>query len=101
MSFKVPESKRSIGQNLFEFELPGDPTVYTIPKAKYMTTGQVELLAGAGSGDLKITDVLEVLGQNEEAAAAVRTLDVEQMQALMQAWQADSGLELGESSASS
>lgn len=100
MSFKVPESKRSIGQNLFTFEVPGDATEYTIPKAKYMTVGQVELLAGS-PGDIKITDVLSVLGQNEPAAAAVRTLDVEQMQALMTAWQEDSGLVLGESSASS
>jgi len=94
MSFKVPESKRSSKQNQFEFELPDGHTYY-IPKAKYMKTGDVERLSAIGA-QVKITDLLEIFGEGE-AAKAVRELDVEQLQALMTAWQEDSGLELGES----
>lgn len=97
MTFKVPESKRSIAQNRFEFELP-DGTEVSIPKAKYMTVGQVEKMSML-QGELKITDILELFG-DMGAADAVRSLDIEQMTALMEAWQADSGISLGESKAS-
>lgn len=97
MTFKVPESKRSIAQNRFEFELP-DGTEVSIPKAKYMTVGQVEKMSML-QGELKITDILELFG-DMGAADAVRSLDIEQMTALMEAWQSDSGISLGESKAS-
>ena len=98
MPYKVPDSKKSIGQNMFEFELP-DGSVHSIPKAKYLTAGEIEMVAKAKS-DLTITDILELLGRSETAAAAVRSLDIEQLMGLMTAWQEDSGLSLGESSAS-
>lgn len=100
MAFEVPASKRSIRQNQFEFKVPGDRKTYHIPKAKYLTVGQVEKLAGKGSAELAITDLLDIVGEGE-ARAAVETLDTEQLMALMTAWQADSQLEVGESSASS
>lgn len=98
MVYKVPESKKSIGQNMFEFELP-DGAVYAIPKAKYLSAGEIEQLA-MSPDDLKITDILDLLGQTEAASAAVRLLDIEQLMGLMTAWQEDSGLTMGESSAS-
>jgi hypothetical protein len=97
MAFKVPESKRSIAQNRFEFELP-DGQTYSVPKAKYLTIGQVEKLSELGD-DLNMADLLTLFDE-PEAAAAARTLDVEQLEALMLAWQEDSGLSVGESSAS-
>lgn len=100
MAFAVPESKRSIAQNRFFFSVPGDDREFDIPKAKYLTTGQVEVLSQKG-GDVKITDLLDLFDESEEAAKAVRTLDAEQLSALMNAWQADSGVTTGESSASS
>lgn len=98
MVYKVPESKKSIGQNMFEFELP-DGMLVSIPKAKYLTAGEIESLA-ENKGELKVTDILDLLGQTVEAQAAVRQLDIEQLMGLMKAWQEDSGIELGESSAS-
>lgn len=95
--FQVPESKRSIAQNRFEFDLP-DGTECSIPKAKYMTVGQVEKMSQL-DGQLKITDILELFGEMG-AAEAVRSLEIEQLTALMEAWQADSGISLGESKAS-
>jgi hypothetical protein len=99
MAYQVPESKRSIAQNRFEFSLP-DGTQVSIPKAKYLTVGQIEILSEKqGNQEVKLTDLLDLF--NEPAAAkAVRTLDSEQLQALMAAWQEDSKLTLGESSVS-
>lgn len=99
MAYEVPASKRSIKQNQFQFKVPGDRKTYSIPKAKYLTVGQVEQLSSLGEKELAITDILELLGQGE-AREAVRTLDTEQLMALMQAWQEDSQVQLGESSAS-
>jgi hypothetical protein len=100
MPFEVPASKRSIKQNRFTFKVPGDRKVYSIPKVKYLTMGQIETLAAKGDTQLDITTILDLVGEGD-AREAVRTLDHEQLQALMEAWQQDSGLELGESSASS
>jgi len=98
MAFEVPASKRSIKQNQFQFKVPGDRKTYSIPKAKYLSVGQVETLSLKGE-EVAITDILEILGQGE-AREAVRALDQEQLMALMEAWQEDSGLSVGESSAS-
>lgn len=96
--YEVPASKRSIKQNQFQFKVPGDRKTYSIPKAKYMTIGQVESLQTKGS-EVGLMDILEILGQGD-AREAVRGLEQEQLMALMDAWQADSGLTVGESSAS-
>ncbi|AXH47307.1 tail assembly chaperone [Microbacterium phage Eden] len=98
MTFQVPESKRSIAQNRFHAELP-DGTAFSLPKAKYMTMGQVEKLSGQAT-EVTLTDILDLFDGEEDASKAIRTLDHEQLQALMEAWQADSGLTVGESSAS-
>ncbi|UGL61825.1 tail assembly chaperone [Microbacterium phage Franklin22] len=98
MTFQVPESKRSIAQNRFHVELP-DGTAFSLPKAKYLTMGQVEKLSGQAT-DVTLTDILDLFNDEAEAQVAIRTLDHEQLQALMEAWQADSGLTVGESSAS-
>lgn len=108
MVYRIPESKKSIGQNLFEFELPpsvcaeldlAEGSTYSIPKAKFLTAGQIEQLA-ENPQELKLTEILDLLGRTDEAAGAIRRLDTEQLMGLMQAWTADSGFDLGESSAS-
>ncbi|AYN56956.1 tail assembly chaperone [Microbacterium phage Armstrong] len=98
MTFQVPESKRSIGQNRFHATLP-DGTEFSLPKAKYLTMGQIEKLSGQAT-EVTLHDILDLFGDEDAATDAIRTLDHEQVAALMQAWQADSGLTVGESSAS-
>jgi hypothetical protein len=98
MVYEVPASKRSIKQNQFQFKVPGNRKTFSIQKAKYMTVGQIETLSNKG-GEVQLTDILDILGQGE-AREAVLTLEQEQMMALFEAWQADSGLTMGESSAS-
>ena len=98
MVFQVPESKRSIDQNKFEFTVPGDEKVYRVPKAKYLTLGKMDVLSGKAE-EVTIADIIDLFG--EDNAEAIRTLDKDQMEALTNAWQQDSGIEMGESSASS
>ena len=98
MAFKVPDSKRSIAQNRFEFKVPGNRKTFSVPRAKYLTIGQVEKLSELGD-NLNMTDLLALFDE-PEALEAARGLDIEQLQALMEAWQEDSGLTLGESEAS-
>ena len=99
MPYQVPESKRSIDQNKFEFNVPGDDRTYKVPKVKYLPLGSMEKLQGQVA-DVTLTDILDLF-DDEDAQAAVRRLDTEQLQALTAAWQQDSGVDLGESSASS
>lgn len=99
MPYQVPDSKRSIDQNKFEFSVPGDPAIYKVPKVKYLPLGQIEVLEGSAE-NVSLRDILDLFGEDEAAQAAVRTLDTEQLQALTEAWQKDSGIEVGESSGS-
>lgn len=98
MTFKVPESKRSIAQNRFEFELP-DGTELSIPKAKFLTIGQVEMLSDK-KDELSLTDMLSLFKGDPAVEQAVRAFDSDQLMALMTAWQEDSGISTGESTAS-
>lgn len=97
MTFHVPESKRSIEQNRFHFDTP-DGKSYSMPKAKYLTMGQIETLA-ANNQEVKLADLLALFDE-PEVSAAIRAFDKDQLEALMTAWQEDSGLTVGESSAS-
>jgi hypothetical protein len=98
MAFAVPESKRSLHQNQFEFTVPGDDTVYRIPKAKYLTVAEVEKLSD--KDNIAFTDIVNIFGRDDETGAAVRQLDTDQLEALMNAYNDSSGIQLGESSAS-
>lgn len=98
--YTVPESKRSLHQNQFEFQVPGDDTIHRIPKMKYLPVGTIEKMALAGK-NVTISDLIALFdGDNAAAAHAVRQLDTEQLQDLTEAWQKDSGITVGESSAS-
>lgn len=99
MVYEVPASKRSLKQNVFEFKVPGSTKVYSIPKAEFLTMGQVETLQQK-EDEVSLTDVLDLIG-DATAQKAARGLDQHQLKALLEAWQKESGLELGESSASS
>lgn len=93
MAFKVPDSKKSIAQNRFEFEV-GDKS-YTVPLLKYLP---VKAAAAFERGD-NVEGIL--LGcDSEEARNAVLALDGEQFEVLMDEWAKASGVNVGESSAS-
>lgn len=94
MVYEVPESKRSIDQNKWSFKVPGSETEYQITKAKYLPLGLVEKLEG--KKDVTLKDIFDMFGGDEEVREAIRSLDTEQLQNLTEAWQNDSGVQLGE-----
>ena len=61
MVYEVPASKRSLKQNVFEFKVPGSAKVYSIPKAEFLTMGQVETLQQK-EDEVSLTDVLDLIG---------------------------------------
>jgi hypothetical protein len=98
-TFAVPPSKASHKQNRFEFTLPHRPgESFSIPKLKYLPIRIVS--AASAEGADPILAMLDAFG-DERTADAVRDLDAEQLEALVEAWQAASGVTVGESSASS
>lgn len=96
MGYKVPDWKKSIDQNLFEVEV-GEETFHVI-KAEYMTGVQVEMLQRAGNDPGGLYGVLDELCPG--LGTALRPVPLKFVTEFVQAWQADSGIELGESSAS-
>jgi hypothetical protein len=101
MVFAVPASKRSLKQNRYEFTVPGDKKKYSIPLVKFLPAGALESVSE--QEDVSIFDILTFFDEaevTEGTAAAVRTLDQEQINALMADWQKESGVSVGESSAS-
>lgn len=106
MVYEVPESKRSIDQDKFEFKVPGDRRKYKIPKVKYLPLDAIKKLEAAARGgeaakDVTLDDIVNLFGSDAAVQKAIGTLDTSQLQALTIAWQQDSGVSVGESSASS
>lgn len=95
MVYEVPASKASKGQDQFEFKI--GTKVHKIKKAKYLPGGSIEDIT---SGELpRIFDAFGKRGT--PIGDAVRSLEIEQITDLANAWMADSGLNAGESEASS
>lgn len=93
MTFEVPPSKASIGQDEFKFTIGGDE--FAVRKLKYLPIG-----TRADIGD-DSDALLEFFAPNgTKQGDAVRGLDAEQFEALTTAWQKDSDVTLGESEAS-
>jgi hypothetical protein len=95
MVYEVPASKASVGQSDFQFTIGGKP--YKVRKLKFLTIGQAEALEAPDS----VSVVLDLFGKvGTKQGDAVRSLDKEQFEALVEAWQSDSGVSVGESEAS-
>lgn len=92
-AFIVPPSAAEDPANRFEFVVPGDDTVYSLPLLKFLPVAVVDRAQRAG-GD--IGAVLDAFGDGE-ARRAVETLDAAQIEALTEAWGEASGIRLGES----
>ncbi len=98
MVYTVPESKKSLKQNRFEFSIDG--ARFELPKFKFLPIEKIEALdASETSG--QFSTMLALFGQPDTAIGkALRTLDIEQFTDLFSAWQKDSGVTVGESEAS-
>jgi hypothetical protein len=97
MVYEVPAAKRSLKQNLFEFKV-GAKT-FSVPKFEHLSVGVLEAVESAPAD--AIGPYLLVFGEADSPIGkAIRTLDKDQLTALIGAWQADSGVSVGESEAS-
>jgi hypothetical protein len=95
--FEVPAAKRSVKQNLFEFKVGSKS--YSVPKFEHLSVGVLEAVETAPEN--AIAPYLAVFGEKDSPIGkAIRTLDKDQLTALIGAWQADSGVTVGESEAS-
>lgn len=97
MVYEVPPAKRSLKQNVFEFKIAGK--TYNVPKFEYLPVGVLETIESTASD--AVGPFLDVFGAKDTPVGkAVRTLDKDQITALIKAWQADSDVTVGESVAS-
>jgi hypothetical protein len=89
MAFQVPAAQQSIGQDLFTFgPVTGDE--YSVTRSNVLTIGQLEEL-----DDSKKT-VAFFGPENTPQGDYVRSLTKPQLESLIDAWRADSGVTAGE-----
>lgn len=93
--FEVPAKKASRGQDRFKFSIPGTDGQFSVRKLKFLSVGKRDEIGDGGSALLGF-----FCDGNAKQDAAVRELDEAQFNELVKAWQADSGVSLGESEAS-
>lgn len=93
MAFEVPTSKKSIKQNRFSFKV-GNKT-YDIPLLKFAPVAAAE----AFEEERNVAGLM-LCCENDAARDAIRRMDGDQFGALMDAWQAASGVDVGESDGS-
>lgn len=121
MVFKVPASKASLKQNVFEFEVPVEAASgktkmrkFSVPKLEYvnadmrtrMAANGIELNSIIQAGDKPSPEQMhaaEMLTRelfDKYAPGLYELVDGEQLQAIQGAWQEASGISMGESSPS-
>jgi len=97
MVYEVPTAKRSLKQNVFEFKVGAKS--FSVPKFEHLSVGVLEAVESAPEN--AIGPYLSVFGEKDSPIGkAIRTLDKDQLTALIGAWQADSGVTVGESEGS-
>jgi hypothetical protein len=93
MPFDVPQSRKSVSQNRFEFTHDG--VTHSIPLLKF-----APVRAALHFQHGEELDGIVACCENEAAKAALLSLDGEQFTALIDAWSKASGVTPGESEAS-
>lgn len=95
MVYEVPPSKASIKQNRFEFHMPGNRKLFSVPKLQYMKPALALQLS-----ELTEVEAAKVLFDEYLPEAFDQFGDAEQLEEFMAAWQEASGITVGESQAS-
>lgn len=93
--FEVPQSKKSIRQNRWEFTIPGEDGTFDVPLMKFASIAAMEAFEAG-----KESTGLILAADNERARDAIRSLDADQVTALLDAWSEASGVTVGESQGS-
>lgn len=98
MGYKLPDWKKSLDQNMFDFETDTGET-FKLPKAEYLTGNQVQRFAQADSIEGGVYTVLDEVAPG--LGTALAAVPVKYVKEFIAEWQKDAGISLGESSASS
>lgn len=97
MVYKVPASKASLKKNRFEFTFPGDDEIFSVPKAEFLPPW---LVSAIGDDMTKIQVAKTILDAFFDFDVLKKFDDSDQLAGWFEAWQKESGIALGESSAS-
>lgn len=114
MVYEIPASKASIKQNLFEFKVPGEKKLRSMPKQQFINGDLRARLAkvvvgirrhqadGTDPGEESLLAIQELQREVLEHynPDLYKLLDSDQITALLKQWGEESNIELGESSAS-
>lgn len=96
MGYTVPDWKQSIKQNIYPV-IVGEKT-YELPKSKYITGEQAERLQRVETSGESLYDILDDICDG--LGSALRPIPVTFTQEMIEDWQKDSGVTVGESVAS-
>lgn len=92
--YEIPESKKSLDQNQFQFSYRGQH--YSIPKIKYLSPTTVRAISAMTATET----VFYLLDQFGSGDLVNQLDDMVQVESLYRAWMTDSGIDVGESLAS-
>lgn len=82
MTFQIPVSRKGLQENRFRFTLDGT-TTYDIPRPRYSPVGSIEAL-----DDGKALSAVLLACESDETRDVIRELDMDQLEALVEAWRA-------------
>lgn len=91
MTFQVPPPTEGV----FEFDHEG--TTYSLPKVKTLSIEIYEEMMVLFQREQMHAGLSLLTRDNEETTLAMKRMQVGQLEALINAWQADSGVTMGES----
>lgn len=103
MVYEIPESKRSLRQNKFEFKISGSQALYAIPKPQFLPLSITEMMIDATlSEEDAETTQLEVFRYliGLIPGAVKEQIESDQLAELFKAWQESGKATLKKSSAS-
>lgn len=113
MVYEIPASKASLKQNVFEFKVPGERKVRSLPLLKYTPIGYRNRLAQLASPiqaaqqagrdpdveDLRALGTVQLELLERFSPGITDVMDDDQLAALLKAWQEASQISVGESPA--
>jgi hypothetical protein len=95
--YEVPKSKASVEQNQWSFKMPGDRKTYKVPKLQFI---KPSLMRQMDTMTNQIDRVYALL-ENYHPGLVDNFDGLDQVQDFYEQWAKDSGITVGESSASS
>lgn len=98
MVYVIPDHKKSIKQNVFQFELNG--TTREAVRFDMLPTSFLEGIAELEEKHVVKALRLALAGDDEKLAAELGEIPIGSTKELIKAWQEDAGVTLGESGAS-